>query len=400
MSDSTFLDAGRLARLKAQLKSGSAAASETGELRTSEPGQHPRPAPQERRPSAPIPDLGVIFFSGLSGDSDPYDLLLDVSRFVDGAGFTAVWTPERHFTEVGGAYPNPSVLGAALAMITENVRIRAGSINLPLHDVLRVAEEWALVDNLSGGRVDLALAPGWHARDFVLNPDGYEDRAQVLGRSREQLQGLWRGTPAGRTDPLGEVHDILTFPRPVQPELPVWLTSSKSTDAWRYAGENGLNVLSALINFGPAELAKRIEIYREARAGAGLDPDLGVVSLMLHTYVGVDTEESVDRVRPALTRYLSSFVSQHATSGQSESQDKSRTLQNLGDDHDEFLEMVFQRYVSSSSLIGDVDRARTTLEGFSAMGVNEIACLVDFGVSKDDVMKSLARLSSLLRKEV
>lgn len=185
----------------------------------------------------------------------------------------------------------------------------------------------------------------------------------------------------------------------MQPELPVWLTTSKNPDAWRFAGENGLNVLSALINFGPAELAKRIEIYREARAGAGFDPDSGTVSLMLHTYVGVDTQEAVERVRPALVQYLSGFVSQHATSGQSESQDKSQTLQNLGDDRDEFLEMVFQRYVSSSSLIGDVDRARTTLEDFSAMGVNEIACLVDFGLSKDDVMKSLTRLSSLIRKE-
>ncbi|MFC1418887.1 MupA/Atu3671 family FMN-dependent luciferase-like monooxygenase [Streptacidiphilus cavernicola] len=381
MPDSTFLDAGRLARLKAQLQSGAAA----------EPDAH--------RPSAPIPDLGVIFFSGLTGDDDPYDLLLDVSRFVDGAGFTAIWTPERHFTEVGGAYPNPAVLGSALAMVTENVRIRSGSVNLPLHDVLRVAEEWALVDNLSGGRVDLALAPGWHVRDFVLNPDGYQERARVLNRSREQLQDLWRGAPVKRTDALGEVHDILTFPRPVQPELPVWLTSSKSTDAWRFAGENGLNVLSALINFSPAELGKRITVYREARERVGLDPGLGVVSLMLHTYVGTDTQEAVDRVRPVLTQYLSSFVSQHATSGQGESQDKSQTLRDLGDDHDEFLEMVFQRYASTSSLIGDVDRARTVLEGFAAMGVDEIACLVDFGLSKDDVMKSLARLSSLLRKE-
>ncbi|MFF1376160.1 MupA/Atu3671 family FMN-dependent luciferase-like monooxygenase [Streptomyces sp. NPDC058308] len=384
MSDSSFLAAGQLASLKAKLKSGATRA--------------PEPAGQGADAASYLPDLGVIFFSGLSGESDPYELLLDVARYVDGAGFSAVWTPERHFTDAGGAYPNPSVLGAALAMITENVRIRAGSVNLPLHNVLRVAEEWALVDNLSGGRVDLAVAPGWHARDFVLDPDAFEDRAQVLNRSREQLQDLWRGTPVERTDALGESHDILTFPRPVQPELPVWLTSSKSEGAWRFAGENGFNVLSALINFGPAELKKRIDIYREARAGAGLDPDLGVVSLMLHTYVGDDMDEAVRTVRPAMTEYLSSFVTQHATSGQSESRDKSATLQNLDKDRDDFLEMVFQRYVSSSSLIGDVKQARATLEGFREMGVDEVACLVDFGLSKDEVLASLARLSPLLQK--
>ncbi|MBP2052538.1 natural product biosynthesis luciferase-like monooxygenase protein [Streptomyces griseochromogenes] len=382
MSDGAFLSAGDLARLKARLKSGATGAVE----------------PRDTPGSAPIPDLGVIFFSGLGTDRDPYDLLLDVSRFIDRAGFTAVWTPERHFTEVGGAYPNPSVLGAALAVITENVRIRAGSVNLPLHDVLRVAEEWALVDNLSGGRVDLAVAPGWHARDFVLNPDGYELRSQLLNQARDQLQDLWRGNAVKRVDPLGETHEVLSFPRPVQRQLPLWLTSSKSVDSWRFAGETGLNVLTALINFSPSGLEQRIGLYREARARVGLDPDAGVVSLMLHTYIGTDTDEAVERVRPAMTEYLSSFVSQHATSGQSESPDKSRTLQTLGDDRDAFIDMVFHRYISTSSLIGDLDRARTTLEGFHAMGVNEIACLVDFGLSKDEVMKSLARLSSLLRK--
>ncbi|MEV0114903.1 MupA/Atu3671 family FMN-dependent luciferase-like monooxygenase [Streptomyces sp. NPDC050844] len=384
MPENSFLEAGQLAKLKERLKSGTTKAPESRAHQASSPST--------------LPDVGVIFFSGLSGDSDPYDLLLEVSRYVDGAGFSAIWTPERHFTEVGGAYPNPAVLGAALAVITKSVRIRSGSINLPLHNVLRAAEEWALVDNLSGGRVDLAVAPGWHARDFVLNPDGFESRGKLLNEAREELQNLWRGNPVARTDALGEQHDILTYPRPVQPELPLWLTSSKNADSWRFAGENGLNVLTALINFGPAELHKRIEIYREARARVGLDPDGGVVSLMLHTYVGADADEAVERVRPAMIEYLGSFVTQHATSGQSESKDKSATLQNLDADRDEFLEMVFQRYVSTSSLIGDADRARTTLENFRSMGVNEVACLVDFGLSKDEVLASLARLSPLLQK--
>lgn len=382
MSDDSLLDAGQLARLKARLRSGDA----------------PAPAGDQRPPAPALPELGVIFFSGLSGDSDPYDLLVEVSRFVDRAGYNAVWTPERHFTEVGGAYPNPALLGAAVAMITENVRIRSGSVNLPLHDTLRVAEEWALVDNLSGGRVDLAVAPGWHSRDFVLKPEAYETRGQVLNESREELRKLWRGVAVERTDPAGERHDILTFPRPVQPDLPLWLTSSKSVDSWRFAGEQDLNVLTALINFGPAELQNRIGIYREARARAGLDPEAGVVSLMLHTYVGADTYEAVERVREPMIEYLGSFVTQHATSGQAEAQDKARTLQNLEADRDEFLEMVFQRYVSSSSLIGDVKQARQTLEEFRAMGVDEVACLVDFGLSKDEVLASLGRLSQLLQK--
>ena len=86
---------------------------------------------------------------GTIGRRDRYRLLLEGARFADRHGFAAVWTPERHFHAFGGLYPNPAVTGAALAAITERIGIRAGSVVLPLHNPIRVAEEWSVVDNLS-----------------------------------------------------------------------------------------------------------------------------------------------------------------------------------------------------------------------------------------------------------
>lgn len=357
-------------------------------------------APAERQPPSrsQLPELSIIFFSGLSTEHGPYDLLLDVARYVDDAGFHAIWTPERHFTEVGGAYPNPALLAAALAMVTSKVRLRAGSINLPLHDPLRVAEEWAVVDNLSNGRVDIGVAPGWHVRDFVLKPENFQDKFNVLNTYRDQVQQVWRGQPIERLDACGHTHSIVTFPRPVQPELPIWLTTSQREEAWQFAGANGFHVLTALINFGPNELEKRIGIYREARKMAGFDPEGGVVSLMLHTYIDKDGSQAVERVRPALTEYLKSFVSQHQSANQADTSDKVRTLQALGDDSDDFVDMVFARYVGTSSLIGDVKQAESILSRFRAMGVDEVACLVDFGLEKARVLDSLQLLSGLIRR--
>ena len=88
---------------------------------------------------------------------DRYRLLLEGAKFADREGFTAVWTPERHFHAFGGLYPNPSVASAAIAALTTRVQIRAGSVVLPLHHPARVAEEWALVDNLSQGRVGISV---------------------------------------------------------------------------------------------------------------------------------------------------------------------------------------------------------------------------------------------------
>lgn len=346
---------------------------------------------------ASIPELGIMFFSGIGLGSNPYELLMDVAKFADTQGFKAIWTPERHFTEVGGAYPNPSVLAAALAIATHKVRLRAGSINLPLHDPIMVAEEWAVVDNLSGGRVDLAIAPGWHVRDFVLKPENFAVRFNVLNAYREQLRSLWSGEPVDKEDANGDMQSIVTYPRPMQKVLPLWLTTSLSEDAWRFAGENNLNVLSALINFGPRDLEKRIQVYRNARASAGLRPETGTVSLMLHTYVDESPTNAIERVRPALTEYLKSFITQHQTANNF-SDDKVKTLNTLGRDEDDFLDMVFSRYIRTSSLIGNLEQAQTILAGFKSMGVDEIACLVDFGLSKEDVLNSLRLLATLIQR--
>src|SRR5438067_1141383 len=106
--------------------------------------------------------FSLLYFSSREAGRGPdkYRLLLDGARFADAHGFEAVWIPERHFHAFGGLYPNPAVLAAVLAPATSRLRLRAGSVVLPLHSPLRVAEEWAVVDNLSDGRVDIAFASG------------------------------------------------------------------------------------------------------------------------------------------------------------------------------------------------------------------------------------------------
>src|SRR5436309_12774451 len=112
-------------------------------------------------------DFSVMFFAGSDRPraTDRYALVREAAQFADRHGFSAVWTPERHFHEFGGLYPNPSVTSAALAMITKRLQIRSGSVVAPLHSPIRIAEEWSVVDNLSGGRVAISFASGWMPED-------------------------------------------------------------------------------------------------------------------------------------------------------------------------------------------------------------------------------------------
>ncbi len=170
------------------------------------------------RPPTPDLDFSLFYFaSNGSSDggsaADAYRLLVDGARFADRHGFAAVWTPERHFHAFGGLFPNPSV-AAALATITERVQLRAGSCVLPLHNPIRVAEEWALVDNLSRGRVGISFAAGWRADDFVMAPSNFAERAAVLRRDVEVLRRLWRDTRRrsrrhNRRRPRGTQHRVV-----------------------------------------------------------------------------------------------------------------------------------------------------------------------------------------------
>lgn len=317
--------------------------------------------------------------------SREYELVLEIAAFADEHGFEAVWLPERHFHPFGGAFPNPALVAAAIAVRTRRVRLRAGSVVLPLHDPLRVAEDWAVVDRLSDGRVDVSLAPGFMANDFVLAPDRFAERRRTLGGDIDALAAAWRGEPQRRTNGEGAEVEITTFPRPLQPELDLWLTCGSSRESFEAAGARGMNVLTALLFQPVADLAPNIASYRAARGAHGFDPRGGRVTLMLHTFVGESDAAVREIVRPAFLEYLDSSVDLWR-----------RQWQDLDAvDRQQLLEFAFERYFRTSGLLGSVERCAEFASGLAAAGVDEIACLVDFGVDADAIVASLPALAAL-----
>src|SRR5438876_10049770 len=215
-------------------------------------------------------DLSLFYFADDSAaDGDRYRLLLEGARFADANNFTAVWTPERHFHPFGGLYPNPAVTSAAVAAITTRVAIRAGSVVLPLHNPIRCAEEWSVVDNLSGGRVALSFASGWHASDFALAPDNFAERRKVMSEGIETLLKLWRGEEVPARSGDGREIRVRIYPPPVQREPPLWITASGNPETFAQAGRIGASVLTNLLVMTRAELARNIARYRAAFKEAG-----------------------------------------------------------------------------------------------------------------------------------
>ncbi|MEW5928183.1 MAG: non-ribosomal peptide synthase/polyketide synthase, partial [Gemmatimonadota bacterium] len=349
-----------------------------------------------RRSTRPV-DFSLFYFASAGGGaSDGYRLLMEGARFADRNGFAAVWTPERHFHEFGGLYPNPSVTGAAVAAVTERVGIRAGSVVLPLHPPVRVAEEWAVVDVLSRGRVGISFASGWHADDFVLAPASYADRKDVMLRGIEEVRSLWRGEAVRMVGGTGAEVEVRTLPRPVQAELPVWITSSGSPETFETAGERGYNVLTHLLGQSVEELAGKVALYRDALRRHGRDPDSGRVALMLHAFVGESEEAVRQAVREPFKRYLASSVG--LVRGLARSMGIADLDALAPDDMDALLEHAFERYFGSAGLMGTAEQCLEMVDRLREAGVDELACLVDFGVETEAALAALERLDGVRRR--
>jgi natural product biosynthesis luciferase-like monooxygenase protein len=209
--------------------------------------------------------------------------MLEGARFADARGFAAIWTPERHFHASGGPYPNPAVTGAAIAALTRNLSVRAGSCVAPLHHPARIAEDWAVIDNLTNGRAGIAFASGWQPEDFVLRPQNTPpaNRAAMVD-ARDRVRRLWRGEAVALPTATGP-QAVVTQPRPVSTGLAAWITTAGNPETWRDAGRRRANVLTHLLSQSIAEVGEKIALDRQARAEAGPDPAIGVVTLMLHT---------------------------------------------------------------------------------------------------------------------
>lgn len=337
-----------------------------------------------------------------------YELLLEGAKFADSHGFCAVWTPERHFHAFGGPYPNPSVTGAAVAAVTKNIGVRAGSCVVPLHHPARIAEDWAVIDNLTNGRAGIAVASGWHPDDFVLRPENTPpNNKKAMFAATEQVRRLWRGETVEFPTTTGTLA-VVTQPRPVSKDLPIWVTTAGNPETWREAGAIGANVLTHLLGQTIDEVAGKIKLYHQALRDGGFDPAQFTVTLMLHTFVGRDREQVRRTAEGPMKAYLgaaTALVKQYAWAfpafkkppGVTNPMDiDTRDLS--PEDTEAILDFAFHRYFEDSGLFGTVEDALARVEQLKRIGVTEVACLVDYGIAPQKVLEGLYPLAEVVQR--
>lgn len=355
-------------------------------------------------------DFSLYYWGNDDGAGrDKYRLLLEGAKFADENGFCAVWTPERHFHAFGGPYPNPSVTGAAVAAVTKNLSVRAGSCVAPLHHPARIAEEWAVIDNLTNGRSGLAIASGWQPDDFILRPENTPpDNHKAMFDSIDTLRKLWAGEAVEFPRKDGQPHAVVTQPRPVSEKPSIWVTTAGNPETWKKAGQIGANVLTHLLGQSVDEVGEKITLYKQALRDAGYDPKEHTITLMLHSFVGYDRETVRAVAREPMKDYLRSaagLIKQYAWAFPAFKRPKNVSnpfeLDLGGLDEEELegiLDFAFERYFEESGLFGTVEDCVDRVEQLKQIGVTEIACLIDYGIDTNEVLNSLVPLAEVVRK--
>ena len=196
----------------------------------------------------------------------------------------------------------------------------------------------------------------------------------------------------------GALVDVHTLPRPVQDELPVWLTSAGTPATFERAGTLGVHVLTHLLGQSIEQLGENIARYRAAWTDAG-HPGEGRVTVMLHTYLDRDGDTAREVAREPMKGYLGTAVGllRDVASAFPTFANRGSGMDDLfkslsPEELDQLLEVAAHRYLGSSGLFGTADDAAAVIEAVAAAGGDEIACLIDFGIETDQALASLELL--------
>jgi alkanesulfonate monooxygenase SsuD/methylene tetrahydromethanopterin reductase-like flavin-dependent oxidoreductase (luciferase family) len=202
-------------------------------------------------------------------------------------GYECAWFTEHHFYAMGGMLPNPSLLMAALAQCTTRIRLGTAVTILPFYNPVRVAEDVAMLDILSGGRVDVGLGRGMGAQYFdVFGVDEATSR-EKFAEQLAMIRMAWADDPfCWEGKYFQSPKPINVIPKPVQrPHPPLWIPAARDPAHAIEVGRDGLNLMT-LPWFLPSFVPTR-EVVDAYRAGNG-EPGrtAGQVMGYMSVYVG------------------------------------------------------------------------------------------------------------------
>lgn len=312
-----------------------------------------------------------------------YEELIGSVKLADRLGWSRVMTTEHHFHYYGGAVPNPAVMLAAWARETERIRLGAGVSLVPLRHPLQVAEDYALVDQLSNGRFDMGVSRGFVPHEFNAF---HISQAESIGRVYEGLEIIekfWQGEPFAHQGKFWNFEKVEPWPVPVQKKIPVWVAASNSRESFEAAGHAGYHLMMNQYPMSFDSLVEKFGWYKDAWVAAGHDPN-GIKALVAFmTYIADTEEEAIARAQGPLQEHVGALANLFAGD---------QWNRNYAADESVLLKM------SDTGELVDVFRQRTLI-GTAGQATERIAKYIDLGFTDIAIIPRYADLSATEERE-
>jgi len=246
------------------------------------------------------------YFAETDGSIDQfYQHVLALMEDAERLGFHSGWCNEHHFHPYGGMIPAPPVLLAALAARTSRLRLGTSVALLPLHHPLHSAEAYAMLDQISGGRLELGIGRGFMRYDYETYGVPWEEgQARVL-ETLDVILKAWQQQPFSHQGRFFAFDDVSVWPPPLQqPHPPIWGAATRTPESFAWFGTQGYNLMTVVYIKPLDELAGMIRLYREAAAAAGHEVTALEVSTHFQVYCSEDAAEARREAEMAVRRYI------------------------------------------------------------------------------------------------
>lgn len=323
---------------------------------------------------------------------DPNQMILDLEEqciYAEDLGFHGVWVPEHHFAALG-VLPAPATFLASVAAKTKRIKLAAATVLLPAQHPVRVAEEWALLDVLSNGRVIFSAGRGYDKREYdVFNIDFHKSR-EIFFESLEVVQKAW-DSKDGYFSHKGEFFnfdEILLTPRPVQENIPIYVAAFSEPTIHK-AAQMGENVIfapfAANMVFGTMENA--INTFNSISRENGFTGKKASCSYFINV---VETPEEAEATKQRMLKYFTGLVPAFPA-------DPSKAPPNIryfAEIVEKLKAMTTADLSDKSIIVGDAEYVTEKLKEVEKAGVDEVILYFDFGgLSHNETMKSMERFA-------
>jgi alkanesulfonate monooxygenase SsuD/methylene tetrahydromethanopterin reductase-like flavin-dependent oxidoreductase (luciferase family) len=303
--------------------------------------------------------LGIFSVMDFHPEQQPsaagfYREMIELAVKAEQWGYDSAWVAEHHFANYG-LCPAPPVLLAAIAQKTEHIRLGPAVCVLPFHDPVKVAEEYAVLDVVSGGRLDFGVGRGYLTHEYAGHLVDREESQARFDEALEVIERAWQGQPFEYTGRFHRYPRIALNTLPLQQPMPPIALAALSPTTYARIGAQGYHLLAVPYILEDLSVLKGLLAGYAAHAQENRRANNGPrVTVAFHVHVAPTQAAAEARARSYMTRYC-----------------ETRAVGNSKT----FDQLMQQRLIA----VGDPGHVAEIFRQLASFGVERVLCLMNFG---------------------